>query len=41
VTGLGKDAFVLASLGCRVTLVERNPVVHALLRDGLDRLREV
>lgn len=38
--GLGKDAFVLASLGCRVTLVERNPVVHALLRDGLQRLRD-
>jgi 16S rRNA (guanine1516-N2)-methyltransferase len=38
--GLGKDAFVLASLGCRVTIVERNPVVHALLRDGLQRLHE-
>ena len=35
--GLGQDAFVLASLGCRVTLFERNPVVHALLADGLAR----
>lgn len=35
--GLGGDAFVLASLGCKVRLVERNPVVHSLLRDGLQR----
>ncbi|MCG9697932.1 class I SAM-dependent methyltransferase [Shewanella sp. Isolate11] len=35
--GLGRDAFVLASLGCKVTLVERNPVVAALLEDGLRR----
>ncbi|AJQ96522.1 hypothetical Protein YC6258_04490 [Gynuella sunshinyii YC6258] len=35
--GLGRDAFVLASLGCHVQLWERNPVVHALLSDGLLR----
>ncbi|PJC85095.1 16S rRNA methyltransferase [Vibrio sp. HA2012] len=35
--GLGRDAFVLASLGCRVQMVERNPVVAALLEDGLKR----
>jgi len=35
--GLGQDAFVLASLGCTVTLFERNPVIHALLADGLAR----
>ena len=35
--GLGKDAFVLASLGCTVNLVERHPVVRALLADGLNR----
>lgn len=35
--GLGQDAFVLASLGCRVSLFERNPVIHALLADGLAR----
>ncbi|MBY6096342.1 class I SAM-dependent methyltransferase [Ferrimonas balearica] len=35
--GLGRDAFVLASLGCDVTLVERHPVVAALLDDGLRR----
>lgn len=35
--GLGRDAFVLACLGCTVDLVERSPVVAALLRDGLSR----
>ncbi|SFU12321.1 16S rRNA (guanine1516-N2)-methyltransferase [Kosakonia arachidis] len=35
--GLGRDAFVLASLGCRVRMLERNPVVAALLEDGLNR----
>ena len=37
--GLGRDAYVLASLGCQVTLMERMPVVAALLADGLDRAR--
>lgn len=35
--GLGRDAFVLACVGCKVRLVERNPVVCALLEDGLSR----
>ena len=35
--GLGRDAFVLASLGCNVTMVERSPVAAALLEDGLER----
>lgn len=38
--GLGRDAFVLASLGCQVTMIERSPVVAALLRDGLRRASE-
>lgn len=37
--GLGEDAFVLASLGCQLQLVERHPVVRALLADGLQRLQ--
>lgn len=37
--GLGRDAFVLASLGCTVTLIERSPVIAALLQDGIDRAR--
>ncbi|WP_339079769.1 class I SAM-dependent methyltransferase [Pseudomonas sp. TMP9] len=35
--GLGRDAFVLASLGCEMTLIERQPLVAALLEDGLAR----
>ncbi|WP_298608305.1 class I SAM-dependent methyltransferase [uncultured Thiothrix sp.] len=35
--GLGREAFVLASLGCQVTLLERSPIMHALLVDGLQR----
>ncbi len=35
--GLGRDAFVLASLGCEVVLIERQPVIAALLEDGLRR----
>lgn len=35
--GLGRDAFVLACLGCTVRLVERSPIIAALLRDGLQR----
>lgn len=38
--GLGRDAFVLASLGCKVTMFERSPVVAALLDDGLKRARQ-
>ncbi len=37
--GLGGDAFVLASLGCEVQMLERAPVVYALLQDGLERAR--
>lgn len=35
--GLGQDAFVLACLGCKVSMCERSPVLHSLLKDGLDR----
>ena len=35
--GLGQDAAILAAAGCTVTLVERSPVVAALLEDGLQR----
>jgi len=35
--GLGRDAFVLASLGCEMCLIERQPLVAALLEDGLAR----
>ncbi|CAM5307072.1 Ribosomal RNA small subunit methyltransferase J OS=Stutzerimonas stutzeri OX=316 GN=rsmJ PE=3 SV=1 [Stutzerimonas stutzeri] len=35
--GLGRDAFVLATLGCTVELIERQPLIAALLEDGLAR----
>lgn len=35
--GLGRDAFVLAVIGCQVKMVERHPVVRLLLEDGLKR----
>ena len=35
--GLGRDGFVLAGLGCEVTLIERQPIIAALLADGLNR----
>lgn len=37
--GMGKDAFVLASLGCEVTLVERQPLVYMMLSDGFRRAK--
>ncbi|ANG62011.1 SAM-dependent methyltransferase [Marinobacterium aestuarii] len=38
--GLGRDSFVLASLGCEVQLIERVPVIQLLLADGLGRARQ-
>ncbi len=35
--GLGQDGFVLATLGCRVDMVERVPIIFHLLNDGLQR----
>ena len=35
--GLGGDAFVMATMGCKVTLLERNPIIQQLLSDGLAR----
>jgi len=38
--GLGGDACALAGIGCSLVMVERHPVVAALLEDGLQRLNE-
>lgn len=38
--GLGRDSFILAGLGCTVQMVERSPVVAALLADGLTRAKK-
>lgn len=39
--GLGRDAFVFATLGCQVTLVEQSPIIATLLEDGLRRAGRV
>jgi 16S rRNA (guanine1516-N2)-methyltransferase len=38
--GLGQDAFILAWYGCEVRMLERSPIVHALLKDGLERAKD-
>jgi 16S rRNA (guanine1516-N2)-methyltransferase len=35
--GLGRDAFLLASLGAKVILIERSPEIHKLLEEGMAR----
>ena len=37
--GLGGDAWILAAVGARVTVLEQHPVIRALLEDGLRRAR--
>lgn len=37
--GLGREAFLLASLGCNVTLFERHPVVAKNLEEALSKAR--
>ncbi len=39
--GLGRDAFRLAYHGCRVTAIERSPILFVLLQDGLERAARV
>jgi 16S rRNA (guanine1516-N2)-methyltransferase len=38
--GLGQDAFILASLGYTITLIEQSPIIAALLEDGLKRAQD-
>jgi 16S rRNA (guanine1516-N2)-methyltransferase len=35
--GMGSDSFVLATLGCNVTSIERTVIIHRLLLDGIQR----
>lgn len=37
--GLGQDAFVLACLGCSVTMIERSPIIAALVQDAMSRAK--
>ena len=34
--GLGYDSFILASLGAKITLIERSQKMHSLLQNGID-----
>lgn len=38
--GLGRDGFILAHLGCHVHMIERSPILAALLEDGLQRAKQ-
>ena len=38
--GLGRDAFLLASLGSQVTLIERSGIIHELLCTGMESARQ-
>ena len=38
--GLGQDAWAMSSLGCKVIVLERHPIVHALLANALERANE-
>jgi len=35
--GLAGDAFVLATLGCPVTLIERSPIIFSLIENAIER----
>jgi len=35
--GLARDAYILATLGCKVTLLEQSPVLCTLIKDGIER----
>jgi 16S rRNA (guanine1516-N2)-methyltransferase len=37
--GLGRDGFILAHLGCHVHMLERSPILAAMLEDGLQRAK--
>ena len=39
--GLGRDSFILASLGSKITLIERSQIIHDLLADGMKRASRI
>lgn len=39
--GLGEDSILLAAAGFHITMYEKNPVIHALLSDALERAKAV
>ncbi|MBN4075563.1 MAG: 16S rRNA methyltransferase [SAR86 cluster bacterium] len=39
--GLGRDAFILASMGCQVSMLEQSLIIYSLLLDGFKRAEAV
>ena len=37
--GQGRDSFILASLGCDITLLERNKVIYLLLKNAIENAK--
>lgn len=38
--GLGRDSFLLASLGANVTMIERSPEIYELLKNAMEHARQ-
>lgn len=34
--GLGRDSFILANFGCKVVMLERNPIIYLLLNNAIE-----
>lgn len=39
--GLAQDSFIIAALGFDVQLIERSPITHALLQNGIERAAKI
>lgn len=39
--GLARDSFIIAALGFDVTLIERSPIIHALIQNGIERAGKI
>ncbi|MFT4732957.1 MAG: 16S rRNA (guanine1516-N2)-methyltransferase [Gammaproteobacteria bacterium] len=39
--GMGNDSFIMASVGAHVTMLERSPIIGALLEDALNRIEVI
>ncbi len=37
--GLGRDSFILANFGCKVVMLERNPIIYLLLNNAVENAK--
>ena len=37
--GLGRDSFLIASLGCNIKMIERNPIIFILLNNAIENAK--